>query len=64
MQRDKRRLGIAKKLTLECEKLAKDWGYNELYLLVDSENMNAINFYKKLSKYLYTYKILLKYQQA
>ena len=42
----KRNRGIAKTLCEECENLAKEWGYTELYLLVESENEAARKLYQ------------------
>jgi ribosomal protein S18 acetylase RimI-like enzyme len=41
-----RRRGIGKKLTESAEKLAKSFGFKEVYLFVDIENLTAIGLYK------------------
>ena len=41
-----RRKGIAKSLTTRAEKLAKSFGYKEIYLFVNVENIPAIRLYK------------------
>ena len=42
----KRNRGIAKTLCEECEGLVKEWGFTELYLLVESENEAARKLYQ------------------
>lgn len=44
---DKRKLGIARMLLQESESLVLEWGYDNIFLLVDSLNLNAQNLYKK-----------------
>ena len=41
-----RRKGIAKLLTARAEKIAKSFGYKEIYLFVNVENIPAIRLYK------------------
>ena len=41
-----RRKGIAKLLTARAEKIAKSFGYKEIYLFVNVENISAIRLYK------------------
>ena len=41
-----RRKGIAKLLTTRAEKIAKSFGYKEIYLFVNVENIPAIRLYK------------------
>jgi ribosomal protein S18 acetylase RimI-like enzyme len=41
-----RRRGVAKTLCEEAEALARDWGYNEIHLLVESENTPARKLYQ------------------
>lgn len=41
-----RRKGIAKSLTTHAEKIAKSFGYKEIYLFVNVENISAIRLYK------------------
>ena len=41
-----RRKGIAKLLTTRAEKIAKSFGYKDIYLFVNVENMPAIRLYK------------------
>ena len=41
-----RRKGIAKKLTIRAEKIAKLFNYKEVYLLVNTDNKPAIKLYK------------------
>ena len=41
-----RRKGIAKSLTERAEKIAKSFGYREIYLFVNVENIPAIQLYK------------------
>ena len=41
-----RRKGIAKSLTTRAEKIAKSFGYKDIYLFVNVENMPAIRLYK------------------
>jgi len=44
---DKRKLGIGRMLLKESEGVVQTWGYNSIFLLVDSQNMNAQKLYKK-----------------
>ena len=41
-----RRKGIAKSLTTRAEKIARSFGYREIYLFVNVENIPAIRLYK------------------
>lgn len=41
-----RRKGIAKLLTTRAEKIGKSFGYKEIYLFVNAENIPAIQLYK------------------
>ncbi len=41
-----RRKGIAKQLTTRAEKIGKSFGYKEIYLFVNIENIPAIQLYK------------------
>ena len=41
-----RRKGIAKSLTRRAEKITKSFGYKEIYLFVNAENIPAIRLYK------------------
>lgn len=41
-----RRKGIAKSLTTRAEKIAKSFGYKDIYLFVNVENIPAIRLYK------------------
>ncbi len=43
-----RRKGVAQELLLECEQIAKSWGYTELYLHVMADNERGRNLYQKL----------------
>jgi ribosomal protein S18 acetylase RimI-like enzyme len=43
-----RRKGVAQELLIECEQIAKDWGYTELYLHVMADNERGRNLYQKL----------------
>jgi ribosomal protein S18 acetylase RimI-like enzyme len=43
-----RRKGIAQELLVECEQIAKSWGYTELYLHVMADNERGRNLYQKL----------------
>merc|ERR1712224_1179800 len=53
---DARRTGIARKLCEQVEELAKnDWGFDALYLKVESENEAARNLYEKKLGYTVVY---------
>jgi ribosomal protein S18 acetylase RimI-like enzyme len=43
-----RRKGVAQELLIECEHIAKSWGYTELYLHVMADNERGRNLYQKL----------------
>jgi ribosomal protein S18 acetylase RimI-like enzyme len=43
-----RRQGIAQQLLKSCEQVAKNWGFNELYLHVLENNQQAQNLYHKM----------------
>ena len=43
---DKRKLGVAKMLMKEAERVCKNWGFDELYLLVNQNNNRARKLYK------------------
>jgi GNAT superfamily N-acetyltransferase len=47
VRRDKRGQGLAKSLVKMCNDYAKSWGYDEIYLLVESENEPAKKLYTK-----------------
>lgn len=42
-----RRRGVAEELVKKAEEVASDWGYNELYLLVEKRNNPAVKLYSK-----------------
>jgi len=44
---DKRKLGVARRMMEESERLVKEWGYSSIFLLVDSLNTRAQTLYKK-----------------
>ena len=44
----RRRQGIGERLCLECEALARSWGFEDINLLVDERNTNAVALYAKL----------------
>jgi ribosomal protein S18 acetylase RimI-like enzyme len=48
VSKDWRRRGVAQQLLLECEQIAKSWGYTELYLHVMADNERGRNLYQKL----------------
>lgn len=48
VSKDWRRKGIAQQLLIECEHIAKSWGYTELYLHVMADNDRGRNLYQKL----------------
>ncbi|CAN0414262.1 unnamed protein product, partial [Laminaria digitata] len=43
-----RRKGLAKRLVKRCEDEAKEWGYDEVLLLVEENNQRAKKLYQKL----------------
>ena len=45
---DRRKQGLARLLMKACEETVKGWGYNEIYLQVDSKNLAAQKLYKNL----------------
>lgn len=46
-----RRRGIAEKMCIQCERIAKGWGYKEISLAVDSNNVAAKKLYQKKLRY-------------
>ena len=48
VSREWRRKGVAQELLVECEQIAKSWGYTELYLHVMADNERGRNLYQKL----------------
>ena len=46
-----RKNGIAFALCEEAEALAQSWGYSEIWLVVESENVAARNLYEKKLSY-------------
>ena len=44
----RRRRGIGRKLCLECEEIACSWGFEDIMLLVDERNTNAVALYETL----------------
>lgn len=48
VSKDYRRRGIAQQLLLDCERIAKEWGYLQLYLHVMGDNQRGRNLYQKL----------------
>lgn len=59
VRRNRRGQGIAKQLIEAAENSVKGWGYEYLYLLVDSENVPAQNLYKKMG-----YSLVFKQEDA
>jgi ribosomal protein S18 acetylase RimI-like enzyme len=49
-----RRKGVAQELLVECEEIARSWGYKELYLHVMADNDRGRNLYQKLGYELVT----------
>lgn len=47
---DRRKQGLAKVLMEACENTVKEWGFDEIYLQVDSKNVAAQKLYKKLGE--------------
>ena len=47
MARAERRRGVARRLVAEAELVAKQWGYNELFLEVAQSNEAALGFYSR-----------------
>ncbi len=45
---DFRRQGIARKLLINCERIARSWGYTELHLHVMADNDSGLNLYEQL----------------
>ena len=52
-----RRRGIAKQLCVEAEMLASDWGYGDMFLMVESENTAARYLYEEKLGYATEYTI-------
>lgn len=50
---ESRRLGMARELLLTCEKVAKEWGFTNMYLHVLEENHRARQLYAKLGYQIY-----------
>lgn len=44
---ENRKSGVAKRLLKACETFCSGWGFEELYLMVDSENIPAQRLYQK-----------------
>ena len=47
VDRTLRRKGVGKKILGECERVAKGWGFQELWLVVDEKNKPARGLYEK-----------------
>ena len=45
--KEERRRGVARRLVVEAELVAKQWGYNELFLEVAQSNEAALGFYRR-----------------
>jgi len=54
---DARRRGVAVKLCQEVERIAKEWGYDSVFLKVETENEAARRLYEDKMKYSLEYKI-------
>jgi ribosomal protein S18 acetylase RimI-like enzyme len=48
VQREYRRQGVAQQLLLTCERVALDWGFQELYLHVLENNFQGRQLYRKV----------------
>ena len=59
VRRNRRGRGIAKNLIAAAEQNARDWGFSQVHLLVDSENLPAQKLYRKLG-----YSLLFKQEDA
>jgi len=53
VRRNRRGQGIAKTLVVAAEQNAREWGFDYMYLLVDSENVPAQKLYKKMGYSLF-----------
>ena len=43
-----RRQGLGRKLCMQCEAVARSWGFDEIMLFVDERNTNAVALYEKI----------------